>query len=910
MKLTGKQFTQLQDALLDAFTELGLRQMTRVQLDTTLEHVAGGDNLSEITFNLVSWAETQGMVPALIAAACAANPENPRLQSVQRDAAAWFAPGPAERVRVTVRSEDAAYPPPPEPRHLPVDTRFVGRERELAYYADRLRQHGIVAIGGMPGVGKTSLAAKLACAFAPETHVFWHEFYQGEDLRSMLWRLAGFLAYHGQAQLWELLNRKGNEPPASSQIDYAFQLVRRQNFVLVLDNVHLLFDRHADDPLLAQMIERLERLAQAAVAQVILVSRSTPQFAQLATAEPLRGLSRQDTDTLLHTNNVHLPEPLRAALYARTEGNVELLVLAVQALQGAEEPATLINRLAKADNVEHYLLVEVDEGLSEEDRQVMTGVAALLGLPATRDAIEQTLERGSLKRTLTYLANRYLLATQQGAHDKEFLQHAVLRDFYYDLLSKRERTVLHRRAAEYYSTVERDSLRAAQQFLRAGRAEDAAVHATEDVYGALARGQVAWLQLCLAELEGAQLPPALAAQVKIAAVELHQYKRDPDAALAAGAAALSLLEMLGDDPKARHATAHVCWVLARVTAPTDPAQAAAYVQRGLDVAPEGDDHLRAMLLIQQGAVHGMRRELVAAEDVLQQALGLLRPDDKVQQFDARLNLGVLRSMQGDLAGGTEHFTAALGLANQMGDPFRQLKARSNLSVNKVQMGDWDGALVDMRYAYDIAQRLGDVRHHAVVALNLGDLLRKRGSYDEAAEVLATALRQAETARFPLAVANTRLNLAHLALALQQYDSAAEHLDAVQQVVEQHNLGDRLPELLFVRAELLLAQGDLVKARECAQTSAAAAHEMGMTEENGIALRVQARILRAEERYTEAVKVLDRSIACLVDASRYDYVLSQLELGLCLERLNDDTRAQSTIQDAQRKLSALGAVQTS
>ena len=329
----------------------------------------------------------------------------------------------------------------------------------------------------------------------------------------------------------------------------------------MLDNVHLLFDRHADDPLLVQMVERLERLAQASVAQVILVSRSTPQFAQLATAEPLRGLSRQDTDTLLRATSVHLPETLRAALYARTEGNAELLVLAIQALQGADEPATLINRLAKADNVEHYLLVEVDEGLSEEDRQVMTGVAALLGLPATRDAIEQTLERGSLKRTLTYLANRYLLATQQGVHDKEFLQHAVLRDFYYDLLSRRERSILHQRAAEYYSTVDRDPLRAAQQFCVPAQPKTPPCTPRLTSYGALARGQVARLELCLAELESTQLPPALAAQVKIAAVELHQYKRDPDAALAAGAGALSLLEMLGDDPKARHATAHVCWIL-------------------------------------------------------------------------------------------------------------------------------------------------------------------------------------------------------------------------------------------------------------------------------------------------------------------------------------------------------------
>ena len=57
MPLSGDQFEQIQDALLDAYDESDLRRMVRTRLDVNLDHVVGGGNLSEVVFNLVGWAE-------------------------------------------------------------------------------------------------------------------------------------------------------------------------------------------------------------------------------------------------------------------------------------------------------------------------------------------------------------------------------------------------------------------------------------------------------------------------------------------------------------------------------------------------------------------------------------------------------------------------------------------------------------------------------------------------------------------------------------------------------------------------------------------------------------------------------------------------------------------------------------
>lgn len=51
---TGKQFQQVQTALLNAFDRASLEQLVRIELDTNLNHVAGGQNETELIHNLIS----------------------------------------------------------------------------------------------------------------------------------------------------------------------------------------------------------------------------------------------------------------------------------------------------------------------------------------------------------------------------------------------------------------------------------------------------------------------------------------------------------------------------------------------------------------------------------------------------------------------------------------------------------------------------------------------------------------------------------------------------------------------------------------------------------------------------------------------------------------------------------------
>lgn len=77
MKLTGSQLQTLQSALLSAYgSPAPLAQMVRTELEQNLHAIAGGENLSEIVFSLITWAERTGNLPQLVEGATAANPGN------------------------------------------------------------------------------------------------------------------------------------------------------------------------------------------------------------------------------------------------------------------------------------------------------------------------------------------------------------------------------------------------------------------------------------------------------------------------------------------------------------------------------------------------------------------------------------------------------------------------------------------------------------------------------------------------------------------------------------------------------------------------------------------------------------------------------------------------------------------
>ena len=81
MAIDGKVSRDLQDALLDAFSDTELQRLVRTNLDKNLDAITSAQkNLSDKIFELVEWADRYGRLEELISAAYNENPENAKLK--------------------------------------------------------------------------------------------------------------------------------------------------------------------------------------------------------------------------------------------------------------------------------------------------------------------------------------------------------------------------------------------------------------------------------------------------------------------------------------------------------------------------------------------------------------------------------------------------------------------------------------------------------------------------------------------------------------------------------------------------------------------------------------------------------------------------------------------------------------
>lgn len=86
MPLTGDQTRTIHDALANAFrTKASLTKLVRFNLNEQLEHIADGQNTSDIIFNLIDWADAQGRIKELLQAAIKENPQNEMLRQCLED---------------------------------------------------------------------------------------------------------------------------------------------------------------------------------------------------------------------------------------------------------------------------------------------------------------------------------------------------------------------------------------------------------------------------------------------------------------------------------------------------------------------------------------------------------------------------------------------------------------------------------------------------------------------------------------------------------------------------------------------------------------------------------------------------------------------------------------------------------
>src|SRR5262245_56132492 len=388
--------------------------------------------------------------------------------------------------------------PAPAPYEVP-------RLRLAARLHARLVNERGVALVGLAGMGKTTLAAALAREYAQSTPVFWLTLTSGvtTSVEAVVRRLAQFLLAHGQAQARALLRRPGQDNvalPLDEQLTLIAtalaQLTGRDSSgrgtppLLCFDSAHL---AQEDD----DIVHVLRHLAATTPARLLLTSRENLQALPGCPQVRLGGLDAEaGLELAAHLiagggSPTGAPPDWAIGLLEKTGGSPMLLQLALGELADAQiEPAELIAGLESQPQIASYLLETVRRHISPTAWGLLSLISVFrkpinLHDPALIELIQEADAAYDLDAALDELTRRHLID-----HPARAQPHPLVRDYAYTGLIRLplHRRQLHRIAAEWSEQGLDDPIEASYHYGQAGDLAAAAAALADNIEAISKRG--------------------------------------------------------------------------------------------------------------------------------------------------------------------------------------------------------------------------------------------------------------------------------------------------------------------------------------------------------------------------------------------------------------------------------------
>jgi len=282
------------------------------------------------------------------------------------------------------------------------------------------------------------------------------------------------------------------------------------------------------------------------------------------------------------------------------------------------------------------------------------------------------------------------------------------------------------------------------------------------------------------------------------------------------------------------------------------AQANSYLQQGLSLARTQDDRpLMSRLLRALGNVESYQGDYVQAEVHLQEALAMARQleDDELLSLVLR-SVGAVSSDQGKFAQAQVYLEEGLSLARKVGKPDAICPLLVNLGQVALVCGLYAQAEEVIREALDIATQISYRPAMCLLYAHLGISAMEQGKYVQAHESLLRSLALARLLEHSEYLVGALANLGRLAI--KQGDAAQAQPYSEEGLVRARAMGHpwQLAGMLGEWGELCLLQGRLAEA-------AAAFGEMyalsvqGIQEYEALACYGLARVADAQANPTEA-----------------------------------------------------------
>jgi len=256
----------------------------------------------------------------------------------------------------------------PPSRPFPLPERFFGREKEVENLSELLKKSTpdvrtplVISLMGVTGVGKTSLAAKVA---SEHEGAFFHRTHEWDSPSTIMRALASFLKEQGKDRMFRYAKTFQPDPRELA-------LVLREDLgrgLLVFDDCHK--SEHVQS-FLSALMDMGENWA----VKIIAVSRRKPSFYNRADITvkgtvgefSLNGLDREAAKELLESHHGPLDDEAFEGIYSLTEGHpMQLLLVSADRLSETKE--------AREDHLT-YVHEAIAPELTDDEEEVLAKCA-------------------------------------------------------------------------------------------------------------------------------------------------------------------------------------------------------------------------------------------------------------------------------------------------------------------------------------------------------------------------------------------------------------------------------------------------------------------------------------------------------------------------------------------------------